>query len=488
MRNSFEDMKKFISQQDDMLMDSSEKQHEKTQKIIGGPRPQPAPIPRAPRQPSTDDDGEDMRSKRRNVFKRALKGLSLKSSNDLTKIEDMLVQLLDEVEMLRAGQGGMFPGPMTQPTSNDSKEQPRGGSLQDDYDPEGQGSYRTAGELSGYLPDSSRTAGDSRTLGDRQESNHRVSPVMEGDEDLEQLTTREQQLLDQHLAAENVRHQRGASVPLSTPPRVPVAGGAHSNDTTPKMSTDKSRKHKSSSSSFFPKISRWSKTTASSVGEGIRNTMQAGRKDHPSDEASRSGSDLAHGGAYNTADYYDPQGDDRLRSSITLDQRQENRPPSPLIPSQVSENPKYQAHRDSFNLQHPQPRQGPTGRYQTQLESQAQDFGSPISLNSEQWGSNPSLTRVNQNRQSGPAGHLSPISDGGYSEVTVDSRSGPPRPPKISNDEPLVPQRPQSGSQASYAEHVASRGNRNSGYEQVCLDFERAALQTCFHGPPLLLI
>lgn len=467
MRNSFEDMKKFISEQDELLMDSNEKQHEKTQKAIGGPRPQPPSTPRAPRQPSTDDDGEDMRSKRRNVFKRALKGLSLKSSNDLTKIEDMLVQLLDEVEMLRAGQEGMFQGPMTQPNSLNSKEQPRGGS-QDYYDPEGQGSYRTAGELSGYLPDSSRTAGDSRrTLGDRQESNHRVSPVMEGDEDLEQLNSREQQLLDQHLDAENSRQQRGASVPLSTPPRVPVAGGSHSNETTPKMSADKSRKHKSSSSSFFPKISRWSKTTASSVGEGIRNTMQQGRKD-PS-EASRSGSDLAHG-AYDTGDYYDPQGDDRLRSSCTLDQRQENRPPSPLIPSQISDNPKYQAHRDSFNLQHPQPRQGPTGRYQSQLESQAQDFGSPISLNSEHWGSNPSLSRLNPNRHSGAAGHLSPISDGGYSEVSgADSRTGPPRPPKISNDEPLVPQRPLSGSQHSYAEHVASRASHHSGYERVCL-------------------
>ncbi|KAK2768626.1 hypothetical protein FQN54_000482 [Arachnomyces sp. PD_36] len=462
MRNSFEDMKKFISQQDDLLMDSNEKQHEKTQKIIGGPRPQPASAPRAPRQLSTDDDGEDMRSKRRNVFKRALKGLSLKSSNDLTKIEDMLVQLLDEVEALRAGQ---VPGTITHQTSINSNDQPRSGSLQHDYDPERQGSYQTAGDLSGYLPDSSRTPGDSRTIGDRQDSNHRVSPVMEGDEEVEELNTREQQLLDDHLNAEASRHQRGASVPLATPPRVPVAGGAHSNETTPKMSTDKSRKHKSSSSSFFPKISRWSKTTASSMGEGIRNTMQPGRKEHPSSEASRSGSELGHG-AYN-GDYYDPQGDDRIRSTYTLDEKQENRPPSPLVPSQVSDNPKYQAHRDSFDLQHPQPRQGPTGRYQSRLESQAQDFGSPISLNSEHWGSNPSLTRVNPNRQGGgAAGHLSPISDAGYSEVSGMDAKGPPRPPKISNDEPLVPQRPLSGSQQSYSDHVASRGSRHPGYER----------------------
>ena len=476
MRNSFEDMKKFISLQDDLIMDTSEKQHEKTQKIIGGPRPQPVSTPRAPRQPSTDDDREDMQSKRRNVFKRALKGLSLKSSNDLTKIEDMLVQLLDEVEALRAGQEGR---PITHPTSLNSNDNPQG-SFQDGYEMERQGSFPAGGDHSGYLSGSSRTPADQRAVSDRRESDHRVSPVLEGDEDdLEQLNTREQELLDRHLDEENARDQRGASVPLATPPRIPVAGGAHSNETTPKMSTEKSRKHKSSSSSFFPKISRWSKTTASSVGEGIRNTMAPGRKEHPSSEASRSGSDLVHG-EYNTAGYYDPQGDDRLRSTYTLpDQKQENRPPSPLVPSQLSDNPKYQAHRDSLNLQHPQPRQGPTGRYQSQLESQAQDFGSPISLNSEQWGSNPSLTRVNPNKQGGGQGHhghLSPISDGGYSEVSgIDSKqNAPPRPPKISNDEPLVPQRPLSlkegGSQQSYAEHLATRGgNRNSPFERVCI-------------------
>ncbi len=66
---------------------------------------------------------------------------------------------------------------------------------------------------------------------------------------------------------------------------------------------------------------------------------------------------------YDTNDHYDHRGDDRLRSNDSLENddvargvNQENRAPSPLIPSQVSEDLKYQAHRDSLNLQHPQPR------------------------------------------------------------------------------------------------------------------------------------
>lgn len=71
------------------------------------------------------------------------------------------------------------------------------------------------------------------------------------------------------------------------------------------------------------------------------------------------------------------------------------RTPSPLIPSEASvkqddeyddergvspvqqdldhefDDPKYQAHRNSLLLQHPQPRQGTTGRHQSQLETQA---------------------------------------------------------------------------------------------------------------------
>lgn len=261
----------------------------------------------------------------------------------------------------------------------------------------------------------------------------------------------------------DTQRERAGSAPLSTPPRAAVASGAlsHSNETTPKTN-EKSRKHKSSSSSFFPKISRWSRTTASSMGDNIRNSMQPGRKERVSFDTSRSGSDLEHN-FYKSPNYYDPQGDDRLRSNYTLDEgspQQENRPPSPLVPSQVSEAPKYRAHRGSLDLQHPQPRQGPTGRYQTQLESQAQIYGTNGN-HSDQWESNPSFSALNGNRRSSGGSRLSPISDAGYSETSGrSSRQGPPRPPKVKDDGPLFPERPpkiKEGEEQSYAERVASR-------------------------------
>jgi hypothetical protein len=232
-------------------------------------------------------------------------------------------------------------------------------------------------------------------------------------------------------------------LPLDTPPRKPVATTARSTETTPKA-----RKHKSSSSSIFPKISRWSKSTATSMGDGIRNSIQPSRKERPTADESRSGSDLAPHGPYK-GDYYDPQGDDRIRSTYTLnDEQDENRPPSPLVPSQVSEPPKYRGHRGSLELQHPQPRQGPTARYQSRLETEAQTYAGPVSpAGSDQWESNPSLSGPNppQNRNSGVSGatRLSPISDAGYSETSsrANRTPGPPRPPKIKDAGPLIPER-----------------------------------------------
>ena len=163
---------------------------------------------------------------------------------------------------------------------------------------------------------------------------------------------------------------------------------------------------------------------------------------------------------------YELQEDDRLRSNISLAKTEQRsiRSPSPLIPEDdeyVLDGPKYQAHRNSLNLQHPQPRPGPTGRHQSHLESQAQIFdplqssvlssvqSSVHSPDYDQWGSNPSLAR---NRLSGggvsqAAGNLSPISsDGAYSQHSAaEQAAAPPRPPKIRDDGPLIPQQPLAG-------------------------------------------
>ena len=419
MRNSFEDMKKFIAEQDDILVDAGNKQHDRTiQKIIlGGPRPQPVGSSKFARRSPAEDE-EDTTAKKRNVLRRALQGLSSRNRNDISKIEEMLVHLLGEVEGLKASQE-------VRPSIGNTREQ----SLKsyeklraigpDGYEPEGQAGTGSTGQ-SGYFSNPSIETSAMRNRDARQGSQNRVSTVLEADEELDED---EQNILDhqfennEQLLTPTKEHPRAGSVPLATPPQVRLPTGTQSNEHTPRTGTDKSRKHKSSSSSFFPKISRWSRTTASSMGDNFRNS---GRKERPFSEASRSGSDLQH---YDNNDHYDPQGDDRLRSNDSLEDDdditpQENRPPSPLIPSQVSEAPKYEAHRNSMNLQHPQPRPGPTQRFQQNLESQARNFGSrsPISPTSDTFGSDPALARYvpgATNRYSG-AGNLSPISDAAY--------------------------------------------------------------------------
>ncbi|PYH46772.1 uncharacterized protein BP01DRAFT_236569 [Aspergillus saccharolyticus JOP 1030-1] len=440
MRNSFEEMKKFIAQQDGMLMEASDRQHERTYRAVGGPRPLPVSA-RSARQMSMED-GEELSQKRKNIFKRALKGLSMKNSNDLTKIEDMLEQLLEEVEALRLNQDqGYARG------NRAASVDPEG------YEPEGHAGTSSPGNPSEYLSTSSQLVQDPTQF--RKGLENRVSTVQEVDEDMEDDRG---EFLSPHLMSQKPtsRADKASSVPVSTPPRDAMASGALSADTTPKTA-EKAKKHKSSSSSFFPKISRWSKTTASSMGDNIRNSIQPNRKDRASFDASRSGSDLAQG-PYPTTNYYDPQSEDRLQSTYTLDDQQhENRPPSPLVPSQASETPKYRAHRGSLDLHHPQPRQGPTGRYQSQLETQAQVYTAP----SDPWGSNPSLSGVNTNPRYSGGGRLSPISDAGYSEASS-RQTGPPRPPKIKDEGPLIPERPskiKDDDDRSYADRVVSRSS-----------------------------
>lgn len=450
MRNSFEDMKKYIAQQDEMLLDANSKGHDRTQKAIGGPRPMITP--RTHSKMSSEFE-EEMRSKKKNVFKRALKTLSLKSSGDLTNIEEMLLHLLTEVEALRAAQEGRAPVMGTSAENINGHGQGNADGY-DDHDRSG----ATTAEQSPY--NSSPLRADVRV----QSSQRNISPVMEENEE-EPLTRDEQEILENPTPPGSRfvgRHKRGASVPLATPERVPLASPP-SADTTPKMSNEKSRKTKSSSSSFFPKISRWSRTTASSMGENIRNSIQPNRKERLSSDASRSNSDLENAN-YTTAEYYDHRGDDRLRSTTSVNKDAagtENRPPSPLVPSQVSEIPKYRAHRDSLNLQHPQPRQGPTSRYQTQLESQAQHYGVPTSPNSDAWASNPTLGALNRDRPSSAADNHRPMSAGAYSVgSSIMSQSGPARPPKIRDDGPLIPQRSSKLSDdpnPSYAERMAMR-------------------------------
>ena len=466
MRNSFEEMKRFIIDQDDMLIETSNKQHERTvQKVIlGGPRPQPLGQPRLQRHSSTEEDIDDSPAKRRNVFRRALKGLGTRNQNDFVKIEEMLAHLLGEVEGLKGVQGVRPSGGDARAESLDSYNTMRAAGP-DGYEPEGQAGTGSTGQSGYFSNPPSREASAMRNRESRRGSQNRVSTVLEADEEPD---LHEQQILGNHNDqpfTPTRENARAGSVPLGTPPHTQIPTGVQSNEHTPRTGTDKSRKHKSSSSSFFPKISRWSRTTASSVGDNFRNSIDR-RQQRPFSEASRSGEEIQH---YEPNDHYDPQGDDRLRSNDSLENDQiardvgsENRPPSPLIPSRVSEDPKYQAHRNSLNLQHPQPRPGPTHRFQHHLESQAQNFGSrsPISPTSDTFGSDPALARYVPgitNRYSGLAGNLAPISDAGLSETSgAEQAAVPPRPPKVKDDGPLIPSSPSRPSK------LASKDSRPS--------------------------
>jgi hypothetical protein len=361
----------------------------------------------------------------------------MRSSNDLNKIENMLVQLLSEVEGLKTAQG--LPGRSIPSDTFDHMQQEDAYDQDRDYEPEGNAGTSTASHASqsGHFSNPlSRGASASRGFDSRKLSENRISTVPEDDE--EELDAHEQAVLsnqfegNEELLTPAQEAIRGGSAPLDSPPQQYIAPASLSNENTPK--TDKSKKHKSSSSSgWIPRISRWSETTASTVARGLR-----GRRDTETtfdqQPQSRSGSDL---GNYENS----PQnlyGDDKLRSGFSQDNipQSEFDDNSPQLASLLPpEDPKYKAHRNSLNLQHPQPRPGPTHRYQTALESQAQEFDSPMSPKSVDFGSSTSVNRLpqnqNANRYSNDTNgteHLSPISDGGYESLPV-------RPPK----EPLSP-------------------------------------------------
>ncbi|EHK96370.1 hypothetical protein M7I_7930 [Glarea lozoyensis 74030] len=452
MRNSFEDMKRLLADTEDVIITEVQGNTEKSvQKVINGPRPLPQSAPRSLRQGSQDEMFDDIPNKKKNVFRRALKGLSMRSTNDIGKIEDMLVTLLGEVEGLKAAQG------LKTDTGDNYSESQQEGNYEHDrgYEPEGNAGTSTASHASqsGHLSiPGSRGPSAARGFDTRKFSDHRISTVPEGSDEDEvdnrdiDLEPHEQAVLitqfenNDRLRTPTQESHRGSSAPLGTPPQQNVAPASLSNENTPR--TDKSKKHKSSSSSgWIPKVSRWSETTTSTLFRGFRSSgRSSGKKgdEQFEEQPSRSGSDS---GDYAEKTGHDPYGDDKLHSGFSQEQVQqydENESPSLLPP----EDPKYKAHRNSLNLQHPQPRPGPTHRYQTALEYQAPFYDQPMSPTSLDWGSSTSVNRLpaqKANRYSTGTNNtdLSPVSDGGYPN-TASLNQAPARPPK----EPLTPERP----------------------------------------------
>ena len=464
MRNEFDNVKTMLSLQEKGLhsemarrIDSSENaiitelmdSTEKTVRShIGGPRPLPGSGARSI-QGGSQPDTEDFPTKKRHLFRRALKGLSAKGNNDLGRIEDMLNQLLGEVDALKSqtAQGGSGSG-QDQSFENVEAEVPfeqdRG------YEPEGHAGTSTASHASqsGHLSINSR--GPSTRMGyERKFSDHRISTVPEAneDDDFEHEDADATHFSNPDMLAPPPAAHRGSSVPLGTPPQAPPPQQASlSNENTPR--TDKGKKHKSGSSTgWLPKISRWSETTTSSVGRVLRGGKdpKKGRDlgDLHSDGPSRSGSDLAA----EYEDYrIDPEGDDQLHTGFSepnLHQPaggsgayHQPMPPHPR-PYMTPEDPKYKAHRNSLNLQHPQPRSGQP--FRAALESGAEQYGSPGTPRSAEWaGSVTSLGRFpgqqHPNRYSNES--ASQEAQQYWTESPGPQQpTGPPRPPKEPLDE-----------------------------------------------------
>jgi hypothetical protein len=460
MRNNFEDIKRLLADTEDVIITEVKDNTEKSvQRAINGPRPYPGSAPRSIQGGSLAGtiNGDDINANKRSIFRRSLKGLNNKGTNYLVMIEDMLMQLLTEVDVLKAQTA-----PGHQSTHGDQYDniQP---DLQDEqdhgYEPEGMAGTSTAshGSQSGFLSIQSRGTSSIKPGYDRKVSTHRISTVPEDNEEDYDQARRDD---EQHLMTP-AQDQRGSSVPLATPPDAAAqTQTSMSNENTPR--TEESKKPKSGRSSWFriPKISRWSETTASSGVPESRHSKQSSKDDNGQFPTgpSRSGSLDQYQDNYQFTPPQ-PLQTDKLHTGFSEqdlthgglhedhgDQAYEQMPPlSPPVPNWMSlsmtpEDPKYKAHRDSLNLVHPQPRQGQTERFKAALESQALGYDA-LGPKSADWaGSATSMHQFGQQHQhtdsyGSAAGeqqyHQQQQQHWGSSPTTA---TGPPRPPKEALD------------------------------------------------------
>ncbi|KAK8073525.1 hypothetical protein PG994_004424 [Apiospora phragmitis] len=448
MHTSFRDVKRALADTEDQIINEVKDNTEKTvQRHLGGPRPLPGSASRSLQGGSQAGTIDDMPAKKRGLFRRALKGLSSKGNNDLGRIEDMLMHLLTEVDVLKQQTGG--PATLAaMSTRNQSLEnmQPEMQYEQDrGYEPEGNAGTSTAshGSQSGHLSIQSR--GQPGRMGyERKFSDHRISTVHEGPEEeynQPQVTAANNYSNPDLLMSPAVGPVRAGSVPPGTPPQAlaPENHRSYSNEHTP---TDNSKKHKSKgSSSFLPKISRWSETTTSSIGKVFnRNSGNSRTNKNDIEEflrqpPSRSGSELN----YEVYEPHDPYNGDKLHSGFSEQNLAGDAGTQPRyqlddapIPNTYStpEDPKYKAHRNSVNLQHPQPRPGQTERFRTALESSAINYDTPMSPRSADWaGSATSLNRF-PGQQSNRYSDQSAADEYRNTYGSSPAAQGPPRPPK----------------------------------------------------------
>ncbi|KAL5598918.1 hypothetical protein BROUX41_003761 [Berkeleyomyces rouxiae] len=450
MRTHFQTVEDRIKQAEDVIIDEVQDSEKMVIKAINGPRPYPGPSS-APRSiggtatANSSNAGPEMTmaAKKGNILRRALNGLNVTGAKDLSRIEVMLHQLLEEVMELKDHQV------QPQPQAGSTFENLGGDSGENDtidggYDPEGRAGTSIASHGSQSMS-TSRISTSRSAHFDRKYSDHRVSTVHEGDEE-EALDTTYDAPHDDRASTPVLNQEtgpRGESIVMATPSREPAIPAAFAqtsaaalptasplapeNESSPKSAgkSEKSRKHKSTGSSGFgARISRWSETTASTLSKAFRSSGGSSKKNEPymqnPDSGSRSGSDFA---GYNDNSYRPrtaPYSNDKLHTGFS-DQNLDRTPSpgasaTPLMPSYMNpEHPKYHVHRNSLNLQHPQPRQGNSERFKNNLESQARIYDTTNTPRSADWGH--SVSSLNS---------LQPANAHGMAEASLP----PPRPPK----------------------------------------------------------
>ncbi|KAI1635327.1 hypothetical protein F4809DRAFT_456727 [Biscogniauxia mediterranea] len=462
MRNSFEDIKRMLADSEDQIIGEVKDNTEKTVKRhLGGPRPFPGSAARSIQGSQAGTD--DLPTKKRNLLRRAIQGLSAKGTNDLGRIEDMLMQLLTDVDVLKhqtAGHEGLM---STQNRSVENLQSEIPYEQDHGYEPEGNAGTSTASHAShsGHLSlPQSRNA--STRLGNDRKFLDRISTVPEDENEYNSRPVSAQQAYAQQGLLSPIEDRtRGGSLPIGTPPQSSPQTHQYSvsNENTPR--TDEGKKNKTKSSGFASKVSRWSETTASSISKAFRSSGGSRKHDPPEEymraPPSRSGSDLANYESYQQ--HQDMNGNDALHSGFSQDvlpTMNDNVSATPMMshpqgPATYAtpEDPKYKAHRNSVNLQHPQPRNGQAQRFQAAWESSAQEYDT-MSPRSADWaGSAISLNRFPQQSAHGysensalNSGH--DADDYSWVDPSSPAAQGPPRPPKepLDNQSPAQSQTP----------------------------------------------
>lgn len=424
MRSAFDDMKQFIAEQDRMIMKRTDVDAGWTvQKVLENPRQHSSASAQNLR---TAQDDHEYTTKRRNIFARAFKGISSRSANDRERIEEMLERLLDNVESLKEAQ---------------SYGQSSVGLPHDDLDDRAM-SVPYLGLEKQSMAEHARTHSASGSITPTQ--GEAVTEIIDTERSGSKHSTQnrsEQQIQEDELAY-RVPRKAVANTPLTYRA---LSNRDRPMELSPEE-VEKHKSQVSSLLTSGPTLSRWSKTTASSgAAEGYdsRRQSQEQQANSPrrSDGSLQAGEDKFKDARMSLSDKDQhslrsirqastpvqtlPVNEDRSPRSPRSAHKAGDKIPSPMLPISTSssprektpnaasvhsassrtfsvtpssithldekreadvpqvQDPKYQAYRTSLPLQHPQPRQGSTGRHQSALETQAHMFEDDKETSSE---------------------------------------------------------------------------------------------------------